>query len=83
MVGVLYTEWVKSRPIQIGVAVGVVLIIMVALFGVVWSIITGLPLNPVISQLIAFLTGGGLFAVGGQVGATHYAQGANSVGETP
>ena len=78
MVGALFTEWATSRPIQIGVAIGVVLVIAVVLFGVVWSIITGTALNPTIAQLIAFLTGGGLFAVGGQIGATHYAQGVGS-----
>lgn len=68
----------KQPAFQIAFAVCIVLTVGVILFALTYSIITGTPLNPAVSNLIAFLLGGGLTATGGQLGVNHYTSGARS-----
>jgi predicted RND superfamily exporter protein len=65
----------KQPVFQIAIAISLVLVVGVILFAIVYSILTGSPLSPAISNLIAFLLGGGLTATGGQLGVSHYARG--------
>lgn len=69
----------KQPIFQIALAVSLVGVVGVILFALVYSIVTGTPLSPAISNLIAFLLGGGLTATGGQLGVSHYARGQGSI----
>lgn len=69
------SEWLKSPPAQVALACALVLTVGVIVFALVWSIVTNQPLNPIAGNLIAFLTGGGVTLIGGQVGAHHVTSG--------
>lgn len=71
------SEWLKTQPAQIAMAITAVLVVGAVVFALVWSIVTGQPLNPVAGNLIAFLTGGGVTLIGGQLGAHHIESGVN------
>ena len=70
----------KQPAFQIALAASIVLIVGLIVFAIVYSILTGTPLNPNISNLIAFLLGGGLTAGGGQLGVSHFERGQGTQG---
>jgi hypothetical protein len=65
----------KQPVFQIAIAISLVLVVAVIIFAIVYSILTGTPLNTAISNLIAFILGGGLTATGAQLGVSHYVRG--------
>lgn len=68
----------KKPVFQVALAASMVLVVGLIVFAIVYSILTGTPLNPAISNLIAFILGGGVTATGGQLAVSHYARGIES-----
>lgn len=75
---ILSTIDFRQPVYQVAIAISLVLIIGLIVFAIVYSILTGTPLNSAISNLIAFLLGGGVTATGGQLAVSHYIRGASS-----
>lgn len=67
--------WMKTTAGQVALGVIVVMVVGAVAFALIWSIIMNQPLNPVAANIIAFLTGGGVTLIGGQIGAHHVTAG--------
>lgn len=69
------SELLSTKTMQVAIAASLVLVVGTVMFALIWSILTGTPLNATASNILSLMIGAASYGIGSQSGAKHFQNG--------